>query len=84
MDMTEQPAVAADLLTATNTISLYSQVYIQNFTNHAWVCNSMLKNMYKWAYAYSLQFNGPLDYMTSLFTGLLAKSLTFSTVISTI
>ena len=63
----EDPPVGANILTATNTISFYSSAYIQNFTNHLWVCNDMLKNVYKYSNARVLQYNKALDVFTSFF-----------------
>lgn len=44
-------ATVDELAIAANTISYYSGIFIQNMTNHGWVCNAVLKNSYMYTNA---------------------------------
>jgi hypothetical protein len=76
----ESPIDPLNIITATNTISYYSSGYVQNLTNHLWVCNDVLKNIYKYVNARVLQYNKVVDIFTSFFQSVIGKSLSFTNI----
>jgi len=67
------------------TISVYTTRLIQNITNHLWVCNGFLMNVYKWGNYKYLQFNsGFTDLATAFFQNLLAKVISINNIYNSI
>jgi hypothetical protein len=65
--------------------SVYSTRLIQNATNHLWVCNSAVKNVYKWMNFKYLQFNGGFtDVATAFFQNLLSKVISINNIYNAI
>ena len=82
--LAESPPNPTNLVYVTNTISRYSSVYIQNLTNHLWVCNDVVKNVYMWGNFKLLEFTDWIDFATSFFQSIIAKSLSFTNIYTSI
>jgi len=48
-------------------LSLYVTVLLQNLTNNAWVCNSMLKNLYMYIENRAKQYTSWAEFGGSFF-----------------
>ncbi|TNV80389.1 hypothetical protein FGO68_gene1656 [Halteria grandinella] len=80
----EDPLNPLHIMTATNTISFYTSTYLQNLTNHLWVCNDMLKNVYKYTNYRALQYNSIVDIFTSFFQSAIGKIISFTAKLTNI
>ena len=80
----ESPPNALHLITASQTMSYYSSIFVQNLTNHLWVCNDMLKNAYKYTNARVLQYKNILDIVSSFFQNVIGKTLSFTSLYTSI
>ena len=68
-----------------HTASVLTTLLIQNITNHAWICNSMVKNIYKLANFKFYQFYGDITILaTAFFQNLLASVISINNIYNAI
>lgn len=64
--------------------SVYSTRLVQNATNHLWVCNSMVKNMYAWGVKKASLFTDFTTLATAFFQNLLSKVISINNIYNAI
>lgn len=72
------------MLSAYYSASVYSTRLVQNATNHLWVCNSMVKNMYKWGTKKASLFTDFTSMATAFFQNLLSKVISINNIYNSI
>jgi len=75
---------ASSLTWITNTISMYTSIYIQNLASDLLVCNNAIENVYLWSNGMYLSFNGWVDFATSFFQTIITSSISFTNIYTTI
>ena len=67
VDLTTSSSDQTEIVNAYYSASVYTTRLIQNATNHLWVCNSMVKNVYKWGETKASLFSDFTSLATAFF-----------------